>query len=52
MALILISIKLSGEKLKIKPELFYFIFLYPIIAPFWLVNAIFNTLFSETITWR
>lgn len=51
-ALILISIKLSEGKLKIKPELFYFLLLYPIITPFWLFGAVFNTIFSKTITWR
>ena len=51
-SLILLSRKLSEGKLKIKPELFYFIFLYPVIAPFWLVGAVFNIIFSKTITWR
>lgn len=50
--LILISIKLAEGKLKIKPELFYFLFIYPVIAPLWLFGAVFNTIFSKTITWR
>ena len=50
--LILISGRLSEGKLKIKPELFYFIFLYPIIAPLWLGGAVFNIIFSKTMTWR
>ncbi len=50
--LILISMKLSENKIKIKPELFYFMFIYPIITPFWIINALFNTIFSKTITWR
>jgi cellulose synthase/poly-beta-1,6-N-acetylglucosamine synthase-like glycosyltransferase len=52
LALILISIKLSEGKIKIRSELVYFLFFYPIMAPFWLVNAVFNTIFSKTITWR
>ena len=52
LTLILISRKLSEGNLKIKPELFYFMFFYPIIAPLWLINAVFNTIFSKTITWR
>jgi len=51
-ALVLISIKLSEGKLKIKSELFYFLFLYPIITPLWLFGAVFNTIFTETISWR
>ncbi len=51
-AIILISIKLSEGKIKIKSGFFYFIFLYPFIAPLWLASAVFNTLFSKTITWR
>lgn len=50
--LILISGMLSEGKLKIKPEFFYFIFLYPIIAPLWLGGAVFNIIFSKTMTWR
>ena len=50
--LVLIAIKLSEGKLKIKAELFYFLFLYPIIAPLWLFGAVFNTIFSNNITWR
>lgn len=52
LVLILISMKLSDGKLKIKPELLYFMFIYPIITPFWLVGAVFNTIFSKTTTWR
>jgi len=52
LTLVLLSIKLSEGKLKIKTELFYFLFIYPIIAPFWLFSAVFNTIFSKTITWR
>jgi cellulose synthase/poly-beta-1,6-N-acetylglucosamine synthase-like glycosyltransferase len=50
--LVLISIRLSEGKLKIKSELFYFLFLYPVITPLWLFGAVFNTIFSETISWR
>ena len=50
--LVLISRKLSEGTLKIRPELFYFLFLYPVIVPFWLFSAVFNTIFSKTITWR
>ena len=50
--LILTSIKLAEGKLRIKPEFFYFLFIYPIIAPLWLFGAVFNTIFSKTITWR
>lgn len=52
LTLILISRKLSEGKLKIRADLFYFLFLYPIIAPFWLASALFNTIFSKTMTWR
>ncbi|MFH1626837.1 MAG: glycosyltransferase [bacterium] len=52
LTLILISVKFTEGKLKIKPELFYFIFLFPIIAPLWLINALFNTIFSRKVTWR
>jgi len=52
LVLILISMRLSDGKLKIKPELFYFIFIYPIVTPIWIFGAVFNTIFSKTITWR
>lgn len=50
--ILLIAIKLSTGKIKIRKEFFYFIFLYPILAPFWLASAVFNTIFSKTISWR
>lgn len=50
--LIMLSMKLAENKIKIKPELFYFMFIYPIITPFWLISALFNTIFSKSVTWR
>ena len=50
--LVLLSMKLSEGKLKIKSDFFYFLIIYPFIAPLWLFGAVFNTLFSKTITWR
>jgi len=50
--LVLLSMKLSEGKLKIKSDLFYFLIIYPLIAPLWLFGAVFNTIFSKTITWR
>ena len=50
--LVLLSMKLSEGKLKIKSDLFYFLIIYPFIAPLWLFGAVFNTIFSKTITWR
>jgi cellulose synthase/poly-beta-1,6-N-acetylglucosamine synthase-like glycosyltransferase len=51
-AMIYVSTKLFKEKIKVKPELVYFMFFYPIIAPFWIANAVFNAFISKTITWR
>ena len=50
--LILLSMKISEGKLKINSDIFYFLFFYPFIAPLWLFGAVFNTIFSKTITWR
>lgn len=50
--MIWVSTKLSQEKIKMQPELVYFMFLYPIVAPFWIANAVFNAFISKTITWR
>lgn len=50
--LVVISRGLAEGKFKMKPELFYFIFFYPIITPIWLVGAVFSIVFSKTMTWR
>ncbi len=50
--LVFLSVRLAEGKFKFKPNLLYFLLIYPLIAPLWLFGAVFNTIFSKTITWR
>ncbi len=55
-ALIILSMvlgqKIANNKIKLSFNMIYFIFVYSLIAPFWLVKAIFNTIFSRKPAWR
>lgn len=44
--------KLAHGKAKFDIEFIYMILLYPIMYPFWIVKAAYNTLLSKTAPWR
>src|SRR3989339_247204 len=49
---ILIGRKLSEGKIKLRPELLYFLFIYPFMAPTWLAKSVYNVLVSKKTVWR
>lgn len=55
-ALVIVSIvlgrRMTEEKATVSFDLLYFIGIYSVIAPFWLMKAVYNTVFSKSIRWR
>ncbi len=51
-ATILTGRKLAGEKIRPSLDIFYFLIIYPLIAPLWLFKAVFNILISKKTSWR
>jgi cellulose synthase/poly-beta-1,6-N-acetylglucosamine synthase-like glycosyltransferase len=49
---ILISKKLADGKIHFKMDMLYFFFVYPLIAPTWLIKATYNVLISKKAVWR
>lgn len=43
--------KIKTGKIQIRPNIFYFFFVYSIVAPFWLMKAIYNALRSYEVSW-
>ncbi len=57
MILLTITLILSGKyiaerRLAFSRDILYFIFLYGLIAPWWLLKAVYNTAFSRKTSWR
>lgn len=50
--LLFVSLKVSNGKAKISKELVYYLTLYMFIVPFWLMKAVFNTVFRRKVIWR
>ncbi|MFA5997281.1 MAG: glycosyltransferase family 2 protein [Candidatus Paceibacterota bacterium] len=46
------GVKLAEGRFRLTPGVFYFIFLYGIVAPIWLIRAVLNIVFSRTTSWR
>ena len=44
--------KMAGEKFGLSINMFYFMFIYSIIAPFWLMKAVYATIFDRKPAWR
>lgn len=49
---ILIGKKMSGDKPRLSMDIVYFITIYTVMAPFWLMKAVYNALFSLKTSWR
>ncbi len=43
---------LSEGKARFSPNIFSYVLLYSVIAPLWLMQAVFNTIFSRKTSWR
>ena len=52
MVIIWNGVRLAEGRFRPSMGIFYFITLYGIVAPIWLVRAIVNILFSRGTTWR
>ena len=48
---ILIGRKMSTGKAKFSLSIFYFIIIYSVIAPFWMIRAIYNAIISKESSW-
>ncbi len=44
--------KLSTGKIKLGPDVLYFMFFYGLLSPFWLCKAIYNNIRSKDAPWR
>lgn len=51
-SLILVATKISTGKIRLKRELFYFIFLYSFISPIWMTGAIYKATLGKQVKWR
>ncbi|MES2023719.1 MAG: glycosyltransferase family 2 protein [Patescibacteria group bacterium] len=49
---ILMGRKMSEGKARFSPSIIYYIFIYSLIAPFWLVKAVVNTAISKQPAWK
>ena len=48
---VLIGKKMSGNKANFSISILYFIIIYSVIAPFWMLRAIFNAIVSKESSW-
>jgi cellulose synthase/poly-beta-1,6-N-acetylglucosamine synthase-like glycosyltransferase len=48
----LLGSRIAKDKWSLSVNMFYFFFIYSVIAPFWLLRAVFNTLISKKPSWR
>ncbi len=44
--------KMADGKFKLSRDFFYYLFLYGLIAPFWLMKSIYNLLLAKKASWR
>jgi hypothetical protein len=49
---VLVGRKMSEDKWGISFNFVLFLVVFTVVAPFWLMRAIYNTLFSRTPAWR
>ena len=49
---IVLGRKISQDKWGLSMDMIYFFFIYSVIAPFWLMNAVYNTIRSKRPAWR
>lgn len=52
MAWTLVGRKMAHGKARVTIDLLYFVLIYNIVAPFWILKAIWNTLVSKKPSWR
>ncbi len=50
--LVLLGKKLTEGNMRLSPGIFYFFFIYPLIAPLWLAKAVYNVVLSRTVVWK
>lgn len=48
---VLIGRKMAGGKARLSISVFYFIIIYSVIAPFWMLRAIYNAIVSKESSW-
>jgi len=44
--------KMADGKFKLTLDFFYYLFLYGLIAPFWLVKSLYDAVFAKKLSWR
>ena len=51
-SILVLARRMTEGRFHFSLDLFYFLFLYGLIVPFWISHALFNTVFSRKTTWR
>jgi len=49
---IILSKRMAGENDKLSKDLFYFLFLYGLVAPLWILNAVLHTILGRKLSWK
>ena len=49
---ILFGRKISEDRWKFSPEMLYYFPIFALIAPFWILKAVWNTIFSVVPVWK
>lgn len=52
LVIILNGVKLAEGRFRASSGIFYFLFLYGIVAPIWFIRAVINVIFSRGTSWR
>jgi cellulose synthase/poly-beta-1,6-N-acetylglucosamine synthase-like glycosyltransferase len=52
MVLIYLSLYMANGKFKFSRDILYYLSLYMLIVPLWVIKAVINTLFAKKVTWR
>ncbi len=52
LVILYLSLKLAEGKFKLSRGIFYYMLLYVFLVPFWLLKALFNTVFRMKVNWR
>lgn len=52
LVLIYLSLYMANGKFKFSRDILYYLSLYVLIVPLWVIKAVLNTLFAKKVTWR
>lgn len=52
LSILVISLRLADGRFRLSRGVFYYLFLYTFLVPFWLIKALFDTAFKRKVSWR